>query len=71
MRRFKKGDKVVCLNNHGKLQKGKIYEVLEEIMADNHDFLIQISVEQGRVQQFYEFRFAKYVNKKNHLPIWF
>lgn len=65
---IKVGDWVKCVNDLGanSITQNKIYQVLEITLNK-----FALSSDDGRKLYWYKERFVKYVNKKNHLPVWF
>ncbi len=66
---IKVGDWVKCIDStesQVNLTRNKLYQVLEVIETK---FLL--ASDNGKILYWYKKRFVKYVNKKNHLPVWF
>lgn len=72
MRKFKKGDKVIATENKGYIKEGTVYTVISiGFQATTGYPLITILDIDGYEREYYEYRFKRYNNKKNHLPVWF
>lgn len=71
MRQFQVGDLVTAVKTHGYLKEGKKYRVQKLLDRTNIDYLVIILDDNNIERDYFEFRFVKYVNKKNHLPVWF
>lgn len=68
---IKVGDLVCCVDNNGNKKHLTINKIYKVLSINTYLNKYGIIADDGNQYDFFVYRFVKYVNKKNHLPVWF